>query len=257
MFLDKIDGILPSQFVRVKYECDGGFERCGKEWRLKLKDVIKNHENNNGKLICHKCQLRDKNPMKRKDVQEKIKKTSLERYGTTCPLNTKELIDERSKKYKDAEFVKEVIEKKRKTSLEKYGVDHPMKTAEVQEKQKSVIREKYGVDHPLQNAEILEKTKQTNLERYGVEWGLASEEIKLKGIETMLEKYGVERYNQLPEMREYLRQHCKHWLAESYANPWAKGIKRPEEWNNKQRESVRFKIQSGDQITKLKILRRA
>jgi hypothetical protein len=245
MFLDKVDGVLPAQFVRVKYECDGGFERCGKEWKLKLKDAQKNHQKNEGKLICHKCQLKTKNPMLRKEVVEKLKKTNLERYGTECSMNTQELIDKRNEKYEDTEYVAKITSKRRKTCKEKYGVDHPMKTEEVQEKQKAVIREKYGVDHPLQNSEILEKAKQTNLERYGVEWGLACGEVRLKGIKTMLEKYGVTHYNQLPEMKEYLRQNCTEWLAESYDNPWSKGTVRPEAWNEKQRETIDKLINDG------------
>lgn len=245
MFLQEIDGILPGQFVQVRYDCNGDFERCGKEWRLKLKDVLKNHQKNDGKLICHKCQLKLKNPMNNEIVKEKIKKTNLERYGTECSLNTKELIEKRSQKYEDKEYVAKVVAKRRRTSMEKYGVDHPMKTEEVKKRQESVIMEKYGVAHPLQNAEILEKAKQTNMERYGEEWGLACDKIRQKGIETMLEKYGVTHYNQLPEMKEYLRENCTQWLNESYENPWAKGIKRPEEWNQKQRETISELIQQG------------
>lgn len=46
-------------------------------------------------------------------------------------------------------------------------------------------------------------------------------------------------------MKEYLRQNCTTWLAESYANPWAKGITRPEEWNQKQRETVARSMAEG------------
>jgi hypothetical protein len=35
-------------------------------------------------------------------------------------------------------------------------------------------------------------------------------------------------------------------LAESYKNPWAKGIKRPEEWNEKQRLAIREKMKTGE-----------
>lgn len=91
MFLqESLEGVRPSCFVQISYDCDGGFERCGKRWSLKLKDAQKNFEANGGKHICRQCLLKNNNPAKRKDVQEKMKKTSLERYGTTCHLNTPE-----------------------------------------------------------------------------------------------------------------------------------------------------------------------
>ena len=39
-------------------------------------------------------------------------------------------------------------EKSKKTNLEKYGVDNPLKSEEIQEKIKKTLREKYGVDSP-------------------------------------------------------------------------------------------------------------
>lgn len=246
MFLNKIEGVLPGQFVRVKYDCYGGFERCGKEWDLKLKDAVKNHNDNNGLLICRQCQLKNNNPMFKKENVEKVKKTTEERYGTSCVMNTPENQKKQREKYKDPEYVTKITEKRRKTCLETYDVDHPMKTKEVQDRQREAIRESLGVDYPLQNKDVLEKTKQTNKERYGVEWGLSCPEIRLKGIETMLEEYGVTHYNKLPEMKEYLRQNCTEWLAESYKNPWAKGITRPEEWNEKQSKTMTDKIINGE-----------
>jgi hypothetical protein len=109
------------------------------------------------------------------------------------------------------------------------------------------MQEKYGVDFPLQNEEIMEKTRRTNKERYGVENVAAVTEVRIKMAQTTLEKYGVEHYNQLPEMKNYLRDNCTKWLAESYAagGP-AKGIVRPEEWNQKQRDSMTALILSGN-----------
>jgi TnsA-like endonuclease N terminal len=246
MFLEKIDGILPGQRVSVKYDCNGGFKRCGTETTLKLKDALKNHDNNDGKLICHQCQLTSKNPMTRKEVVDKIKQTNTKRYGNSCSMNRPDLIEERRKKWEDAEYVADIIEKRRQTSLDKYGVDHHMKSQEVQEKQKQVMQEKYGVDHPLQNKEIVKKMKQTNLERYGVENVAAVPEVRQKMAKTTLERYGVEHYNELPEMREYLRQHCREWLKESWESGGPnKGTTRLEEWNNKQRETVLTAIASG------------
>jgi hypothetical protein len=83
------------------------------------------------------------------------------------------------------------------------------------------------------------------MERYGVENVAQTPEVRIKMAQTTLQRYGVEYYNQLPEMKDYLRENCRDWLAESWANPWAKGIVRPEEWNQKQRETITDLILKG------------
>ena len=37
MYLQSIDGVLQSYEVKIKYDCDGGFEKCGQEVILKFK----------------------------------------------------------------------------------------------------------------------------------------------------------------------------------------------------------------------------
>lgn len=237
MYLQEILGILQSHEVKIKYDCDGGFDQCGKEKMLKLKYAEKNFKDNNGKHICRKCNLKNKNPMKSKEVQEKVKKTCEERYGG-MPMNSKERIEERKQLFKNEEYKNKFIEKRKKTSMQKYGVEHPMHLESTKNKQKQSMQEKYGVDHPYQSKEILAKMKENNLKKYGVENVAQLPEVQIKMAKTTLERYGVERYNELPEMKDYLRENCREWLAESWANPWAKGIVRPEEWNQKQRETI-------------------
>lgn len=238
MYLEEIGGKLPGHEVRIKYDCAGGFETCGQERMLKLRYAEKNFEDNGGMHICRKCFLKTKNPMKKKEVRDKIKKTCLERYGTETPMNRPELVDKRNAKFKDEEFKRQWVEKHRQTSLERYGVEHPMHLDETKERQKKTIQEKYGVDHPMRSEEVKKKARKTNMERYGVENAAQAPEVRVKMAQTTLQRYGVEHYNQLPEMKDYLRENCRDWLAESWANPWAKGIVRPEEWNQKQRETV-------------------
>ena len=161
------------------------------------------------------------------------------------PMNKKELVEGRKAKFKDEEFKKQWLEKHKQTSLERYGVEHPMHLDETKERQKKTIQEKYGVDHPMQSEEVKKKTKKTNMERYGVENVAQTPEVRIKMAQTTLQRYGVEHYNQLPEMKDYLRENCREWLAESWANPWAKGIVRPEEWNQRQRETITDLILKG------------
>lgn len=246
MYLEEIGGKLPGHEVRIKYDCAGGFETCGQERMLKLRYAEKNFEDNGGVHICRKCFLKTKNPMKKKEVRDKIKKTCLERYGTETPMNRPELVDKRNAKFKDEEFKRQWVEKHRQTSLERYGVEHPMHLDETKERQKKTIQEKYGVDHPMRSEEVKKKARKTNMERYGVENAAQAPEVRVKMAQTTLQRYGVEHYNQLPEMKDYLRENCRDWLAESWANPWAKGIVRPEEWNQKQSQTMTEKILSGE-----------
>lgn len=238
MYLEEIAGKLPDQDVRIKYDCSGGFKMCGQERTMNIGWAESNFISNGGKHICRSCVLSANNPMRKKEVQDKIKKTCLEKYGTEMPVNKKELVEKRKAKFKDEEFKKQWVEKHRQTSLERYGVEHPMRLEETKKRQKKTVQEKYGVDHAMQSEEIKKKTRKTNLERYGVENAAQSPEVRAKMAQTTLKRYGVEHYNQLPEMKDYLRDNCREWLAESWANPWAKGTVRPEDWNQRQRETI-------------------
>lgn len=249
MFLQEIpEDVKTTTLVQIRYDCDGGFERCGKEWTLKHKDAQKNFEKNDGKHICRQCWLKFHNPAKKKEVRDKMKKTCLERYGTTCALNTEENTAARVEKMFGTEEAKQkIVAKRRKTSRKKYGTDHPMQNAEVKAHWEQVFIDKYGVRVPLQDPTILAKMQATNLERYGVTNVASLPEVRKKMAKTTLERHGVEHYNQLPEMREYLREHCAQWLKESWDSGGPmKGITRPEEWNEKQRQTVAIRIQSGN-----------
>lgn len=244
MYIEEVpENILPGQRVRIKYDCDGGFKTCGTITTPVYKVAKKNADAHDGKHICRSCQMSLKNPAHRQDVQEKIKQTNMEKYGSTCAMNTKENTEARVAAQKDK--MGEIVKKRKQTNRRKYGVDAPAQCQEVKDKMKAAFQEKYGTEHPMQNEEVLAQQRATTKERYGVECVLSLPETKIKSAQTMLKRYGVEKYNQLPEMREYLRQNCTTWLADSYDNPWAKGITRPEEWNEKQRETVCNLIERG------------
>jgi hypothetical protein len=242
MYLDKIpENVKTTTLVQIKYDC------CQKERSIKFCDARANFQKNNNKHICRPCWLRTNNPAKSKEVQDKIKKTNLEKYGTTLPINSKENIEARNKKmFGSEEAVKEIVAKRRQTNRKKYGSDHPMQNDDIKAKQQAVLTEKYGTHVPLKNNEVKAKMQKTVQERYGVTNVAMLPEVRAKMAKTMYENYGVEHYNQLPEMKDYLRENCPQWLQESWENPWAKGITRPEEWNQKQRETVANLIKNGN-----------
>ena len=101
-----------------------------------------------------------------------------------------------------------VQNKRKKTCLEKYGVEHYNKTEESKEKHKNTNLKKYGVESVLQSEEIKEKIKETNFERYGVENYAQTDEYKNKVKITCLEKYGVEYYFQSDDKKKKSKQTC-------------------------------------------------
>lgn len=249
MYLQNIpENAFTTTLIKIKYDCCGQFERCGKEWTLKLKDAKKNFESNNGKHLCHKCTMKANNPMKKLEIKEKIKKTNLEKYGTTLAMNSKENIIARVEKmFGTEEATKNIVEKRKQTSIKRYGADHIMKTQEGKERVLEVFQEKYGETHPMKVEEVKNRMRSTMFERHGVKNPMHSQEIKDKMVKTNFERYGVDYYNQLPEMREYLRLNCSEWLKESWKSGGPmKGIIRPEDWNKKQRETVAKRIANGN-----------
>lgn len=241
MYVEKLPEILKTTtIVKIKYDC------CEKLHELKWKDADKNYQKNGGKHICRPCWLKTDNPATKQEVQDKIKQTTLEKYGVSCVLNTKENTKNRVESmFGTEERIEEIVAKRKQTSLERYGTESPMQNEEIKLRQHAVIMEKYGVDVPLKNPDILAKMKNTLNEKYGVDNVGKIPEAQEKASETMLQRYGVKRYNQLPKMREYFRENCREWLSESWANPWAKGIKRPQEWNDKNRNYVKKVMDNG------------
>lgn len=99
------------------------------------------------------------------EIQAKIRKTNLERYG-----------DEASSRSQNNK------EKYRQTCLRKYGVDNAMKAEEIRRKVKQTCVERYGADCIFNSEEFINKSKKTCLERYG------TEHFTSLGSEAMIEK---------------------------------------------------------------------
>jgi hypothetical protein len=151
--------------------------------------------------------------LKNKNIQEKIKETNLERYGSEYQIETKKTRDKIKKtnleKYGveysfQSESVKEKI---KEVNLEKYGVENysqtkegreriskrvkeEWKNPEIQENRKKGYLKSLGVDHPLKSKEIIEKRKKTCLKKYGGIAPICDENIKNKMFETNIKKYG-------------------------------------------------------------------
>lgn len=116
-------------------------------------------------------------PTQVKEVQEKRRKTTMDRYGVPINLNIPEV---KSKAVK-AMHSKEANEKRKQTNLERYGVENPYQAEEIKQIIKKTNLDRYGVENPYQQPHVkekaiqntrsekaIEKRKQTNLERYNV-----------------------------------------------------------------------------------------
>ena len=137
---------------RIKCKC----EVCGKEKEIAYQKYKKNIKNGGYYSCSSKCS------------QDKVKKTSLTKYGSEYYMKT----DEYKKRAKE-------------TNLYKYGSEYYLGSDEGINKIKEVILEKYGVDNPFKSKVIQNKIKSTNLEKWGVDNPSKSEEIKNKiGLKT-------------------------------------------------------------------------
>ena len=77
-----------------------------------------------------------------------------------------------------------INEKRRKTCLERFGVENPNQSKLVKEKKSKTCLERYGVSYVLQANQFIEKRKQTNLKRYGFENPASLESVKVKRKQT-------------------------------------------------------------------------
>ena len=112
------------------------------------------------------------------EANQKREETNLGRYGATNPF---------SRGASTFEAVQAALEGKRPVLR---GSDNPFAKPEVQEKIRATMVARFGVENPQQVPEIRAKAQQTNLGRYGVKETLASPAIRERIKATCEEVYG-------------------------------------------------------------------
>jgi hypothetical protein len=132
-------------------------------------------------------------------VKEKIKKTSLNKYGVNRFNNIEKTKQTNLRKYGVNSYTQtnEYLEKTRQTNLKKYGVEHHLKLESQMDKVKKTNLERYGSEFLLNNIVIKNKAKKSNIDKYGTEYPSQSQLTKNKIIENNLIKYGCESTNQI------------------------------------------------------------
>lgn len=101
-------------------------------------------------------------------LKEKSQATCIEKYGHTTPPSLRNWLIKQG--VTNSSQLPNHNEKVRKTSLERYGTEHPKQSSIVKEKTIATNRERYGRDHYMGSDEFLEKTKTTNQRNLGVDW---------------------------------------------------------------------------------------
>ena len=135
-------------------------------------------------------------PMHNPDVINKMKQTSINKYGdmfTRTEEYKKKSIETNRERYGADWFSQtpEYLNKTKATNIERYGAESIMKTPEGIKRMKSAYKAATGYESPAQNPDVIAKTKAHNLEKYGVEYAISSKEVREKSRQTMLERYGV------------------------------------------------------------------
>jgi len=200
----------------VKVKCD----ICGNEKEIMFQKYIKNI-NNGGFYACSSgC------------AQDKVKKTSMDKFGSKYYMQTKE--------YRDSV---------KKTNFKKYGVEYHLQSEEVKDKIKNTNLKKYGVENPFESDMIKEKIKNTNLKKYGVENPFESDMIKEKIKNTNLKKYGVENPQKNIDIRKRTKQNNfkKYGVYNTSQLNW---VKEKVEKTNLKKYGVKSHFQLKDNIKK-------
>lgn len=117
------------------------------------------------------------------NVQQKIKKSNLEKYGVENTFQRQDVKD-----------------KIRNDALRLHGVTAPGATREALEKQRNTMLKKYGVENAFMDKSIREKCRETTFKKFGNYNN--SEKIK----QTLKQKYGVESTFKIPGVREKIEK---------------------------------------------------
>jgi hypothetical protein len=211
--------------IIIDVKCDV----CGKEKKLAFQKYFKSIKNANFYACSSKC------------AQEKVKKTSIKKFGKEYYMQTDEYKDRVNltdiEKYGCHHTQNsEVKEKQRNSIIKKYGVDNYFKSdefkennnkileskgvinnfqlKEVKEKSKETCLRKYNVPFSGQCKEIRNKQKITNFKKYGFEYSSSNPIIKDKVLKTNLKKFGIKNILLLPKNKEKaIINREKSWIS--------------------------------------------
>ena len=142
-------------------------------------------------------------------IRAKIEKTSIERYGVKCNLNTEET---QMKARKNSQST-EAKSKRAKTNIKKYGAENVYASEQIKEKIKHTNLERYGVEYSWQSNKVKEKSKATSLAKYGIEHPQQSDAVKAKAKQMKvdrLQKFAID--NDCVSRDEVIEKYGYGWV---------------------------------------------
>lgn len=89
-------------------------------------------------------------PDKQKKINEKRRKTNIEKYGVSCVAQTEENRQKFKNWYADPKNVEKMLDRIRNTNIEKYGVENCKSLPEIEEKIIATCLARYGVTNVAQ-----------------------------------------------------------------------------------------------------------
>lgn len=106
-----------------------------------------------------------------KEVQDKISKTCLEKYGNSSVASVGGIKQQENLKINplSEEEKNRIVSKRKQTTMAHFGVEVPAQSEEIRIKIKQTNIEKYGCENPMQNDGIKQRLKETMQDKYGVE----------------------------------------------------------------------------------------
>lgn len=107
-------------------------------------------------------------PTQSKEVIDKSKKSMINKYGVDSNFKRIEVREKAIAALK----TEEVQEKIKKTNLERYGTENAAQSEIVKEKMRNTNIQRLGVPYPVSNSDVFNKQIKTNLERYGVTYNI-------------------------------------------------------------------------------------
>lgn len=141
-------------------------------------------------------------PSKLKETKEKIRKTSLTKYGYSTNL----IIPEKLKIAVELSQTKEVKLKRNDTVYKKYNVDNVFKNINIKNKIKNTNLKKYGFIHPMKNDDIKKKFIASFMEKYGVSNPMKLEIFIQKGLDSRNKNKTPEEIKEIKEIFYYVKE---------------------------------------------------
>lgn len=128
---------------------------------------------------------------KRQQILEKMKETTLRRFGVENAMKCREIYEKGVKKRIELYGTCNNNEKIKKTKLERYGSEGFLNN----EKARETLKKRFGVETPFESEEIKNKAVNAIEIKYGVDNVFKLKEFQKKAKDVMFQKYGVEKYS--------------------------------------------------------------